>query len=796
MKYDTPARVLDIIWRMRLVEKDRSNNRAILNRHFNGDPPFEPGRAEENGVQINRNFLKGVQVLADARRQWNQAMMSDDKFFTVTVDCGPIHKRDNWGTIITKNLNKELRRTRHMIENVRSTGAGMVLHGIGPSVWSDRYTPVPKIIPLSSLLIPSETELDFDNLPHYAIYREFTPYQLFKMTHGARVDPRWNMEIVDAVLKKVFKETQRAVNTSATEYSLENVEELVKQDGGYWGSDAAPVVPVWDFYFYDEDENGSNVYRRMVLDASLGEGVGEARPVLDNGTSDQFLYNGGKGGELSFAGSIGEVLHCQFGDCSAVAPFKYHSVRSLGWLLWGVTDLENRLECRFTEAVFENMMWFFRSAGENDFNRLRKADFYHMGIIPNGIGFVKNEERFIPNPNLVEQARMTFRQRIAETAASYTHDFDKGSNRTQLTATETMARVNSTNALVQGMMTLAYLYEDHKDREIARRFCIKDSPNASVIRFRSACLREGVPLYALDVERWDVRHNRVIGAGNKTVQMASVQFLQSIRKNLPPESQRKVDHLSIAALDKAGLADDLAPLDEFNPVSNSKHDAELATDRLMRGLQLSQRPDMVYEEYVATWLKDMAMMVERALATNSGSPDFLVGIQNMATHVGQFLQAMSSNDEDKPKIRVYGNALSQIMNHVKGIAQRLAEAQQAQGAGAAGGEAAAQAAKVQGQVELNQIKAENLKQTHAQKAAQAQAAFELEQRREDKRLAVELQRRQAEFEQELQQKIADAELEREQARELMRLDAVKAAQELEHAERAAEQSTKKESTEE
>jgi len=37
----------------------------------------------------------------------------------------------------------------------------------------------------------------------------------------------------------------------------------------------------------------------------------------------------------------------QFADLSAVAPFRYHSVRSLGWLLYAVINLQNRLRCKF-----------------------------------------------------------------------------------------------------------------------------------------------------------------------------------------------------------------------------------------------------------------------------------------------------------------------------------------------------------------------------------------------------------------------------------------------------------------
>jgi hypothetical protein len=38
----------------------------------------------------------------------------------------------------------------------------------------------------------------------------------------------------------------------------------------------------------------------------------------------------------------------------------------------------------------------------------------------------------------------------------------------------------------------------------------------------------------LDIERWEVQPEQIVGGGNKTVQMAAVGFLNQIRKNLPP----------------------------------------------------------------------------------------------------------------------------------------------------------------------------------------------------------------------------------------------------------------------
>jgi len=234
-----------------------------------------------------------------------------------------------------------------------------------------------------------------------------------------------------------------------------------------------------------------------------------------------------------------------------------------------------------------------------------------------------------------------------------------------------------------------------------------------------------------------------MGAGNKTVQMAIVQYLNSIRQNLGPEAQRKVDHDGILIVtDDASMAEDLAPIEGQKPISRSGHDAELATERLMRGLPFTPGPQMIAEEYVLTWLRDMGLIVKQIQAIDGvGTQEEIAGLQNMAKHVAVFLQIMGKSDEEGPKVRQYGDLLGKLMNVVKGFAQRLAEQSQAgNGNGGVDGETQQ---KLAGKMLLDQAKAANTRESHAAKTAQRQAQFELEQQRLDRKTEADIRRENA-----------------------------------------------------
>lgn len=710
---------------MRDAEVIRATNRVLLNDLYNGLPPFTESECEEGGHTVNVNWLEGTNLMWNARRQYENAFTKPANYFSVNVDIGknPI-KRRTWGKIITKHINRVMKRRSAYFQLVRSKFAGVVLHGTGAQLWPDKDRWFPDFVAVEDLLIPTDTECSLENLVYFAIRREYTVGELYRMTHGDQVDPGWNIEVVDKVLKD-----QKNYDTRTNYYtwsdSPEKLAELFKQNLAYFESDAAPSVTMWDFYHLEDDDERKGWYRKMLLDVNGPDT-----------TTSEFVYDSG---DRVFAGDLSRLLHVQFGDGNNKPPFLYHSVRSLGFLLYSVCQMMNRLRSKFTEHVFEQLMMLFRIVDPVDRDRLKKILLYNKGIIPEGMQVVPQNERHQINANIAEMAFSQYKQLMSESSSSYVPDADTGTSREQ-TATEVMAKVNSMNSLISSMLTMAYVQETFAYQEICRRFMRENSSDEECKKTRGRIIAEGVPEEALDVERWEIEPEQVMGGGNKILGIAQAKELMSILPQLPPESQEEVKHMFVEELtDNPKLAEKLVPTDQAPQMTDGMHDAENGFGTLMQGLPVSQKRGVNPIETVQVWLRMLGMKIQMINQSGGvGTQQDVMGLSNVARNIAQRIQLIAQDKKEKEQAKGFSDALGQLMNQVKAMAQRQAQAAQTNGQ-----PDPETIAKIQSDQASDNQKRQSKEMANRQKLAHKQQAFAAEQKRKDREMQADIQREHA-----------------------------------------------------
>lgn len=702
----------EVVWTLKIAEARRGINRARIDSLCNGTPPYTDEEVEEGNINTNVNGLSATKITQDARRQFSTAFLNPDPLFTVDVDVNPKWKKKEWSFKIQSEINRMIKRSMPYMESTRNVFAQLVLHGISPSSWKDKYSWCPTSDAIADVLVPSNTLLDLSNLPFLVRHRKYTGAQLWKMTHGYKVDSGWNIPLAEQAVKWVDEQAKTLMMGSFENdwWSPEKFEERIKENGGLYSIDKIPTVDCWDFIYWNDEGKKSGWRRKIILDSWAGSATGIQQSsskispksgrrfnIKDNAGS-QFLYDSG---DNVYCSKLSETISFQFADCSSVAPFRYHAVRSLGFLIYSVCHLQNRLQCKFNDAVFESLMQYFRVNNMAEAERAIKIDLTDKRALPDGVQFVKPEERWKIDQSIVQMAMTVNRQGMADNSQSFTQDIDFDSGKDE-TATRTMAKVNAGAAMTSSMLMQAYNYRTFQYQEICRRFCIPNSKDPDVRRFRDNILKQGVPEEVLDFNRWDIQPVRVIGSGNKMLQVAMMDKIMAVYYDkLDPSAQRDILRMGMAVTtDDYDLAQRAVPPQKA--VSGSVHDAQVAAGTMLMGLPMDLVQEVNHTEYVEKLLA--AMQTRIAQITNSGgvgTQDDVMGLQNIAgesiqgqklgnngiaSHI-QILEGQIEmpNQEGQPqkdiplqsKIKMYSDALGRMMNEVKAFSQRQQSASQA-----------------------------------------------------------------------------------------------------------------------
>jgi hypothetical protein len=734
---DAPA-VEEAVYQMRLIELERSRNRARINQLFNGWPPFSEDEQRQNQAEgdTNVNFLSGTHINMGARGQYQNALIAPNPLVDVSVDYGKPYQSQQISLTVAKQFNRILKGSLPFAEEERSTFAQLTLHGIGPAVWDNHYRVVPAARGIEDILIPSETLRDCTNLPFFSVFRRYTAGEMQEVLRGPHCDPAWNKPLIRRLIKWVSEQAIGLLGNRWPDWlKPESLGELAKENSGLFWSDNVPTIDTYDFYYYDDDGRRSGWKRRMILDVwgqpGSGGYSGKAPRAddkftnkyanskhIDEGDTRAFMYNSG---DRIYASDISEIVHFQYGDVSAVAPFRYHTVRGLGFLMYALCHLENRFSCRVMDHAFESLLQYFRVANPADEQRVLNIDLINKGVLPDGITMVGQNERWQVQDRFLAQAEGMLRQRMTDNSSSFMQGGGEAAReKPNETATAVMARVNATAQLVGFVLSSAYDYQKFKYTEIARRLCIPDSRDIQAKKFRVRCLRAGVPEKAFDIDRWEVEAVRVSGNGNRMLQIAIAEKLLAVRPLHGPEAQAEI--LRMYDTNVSGDPDLGNRLNPQTPrISDTVKLAQTDTAILMQGLPASAQSGINEAEYIGAMLVSLGTKIKQLQANGSvASGPEIVGLNAVAQAVGQHLKTLSADPSSKPQVKQFSDALGKLANYIKAFAQRLQEQQKA-GSPQLDPETAA---KIQAIVIQAQTKSKLAEKSHAEKTAQRQISFE------------------------------------------------------------------------
>ena len=356
-------------------------------------------------------------------------------------------------------------------------------------------------------------------------------------------------------------------------------------------------------------------------------------------------------------------------------------MRGLAYLLYPVVHLNDRLFCRAMDAFFEACNQLFRSNSEEDRERLQSVTLANMGVVPNGIAMVPAGERYTVNHNLLNAAFGMLRQYVSENSTSFTQDTNDGTAK-EMTATETLARVQQATAMMNSMLSMQYVYRAFQFREIARRFTIKPSKCKDVEDFQKAIAKEGLGPEHLDFETWTIVPEQIIGGGNKTLELAMTKELMAIRPAYPPQAQTEIlRDFTLALTDDADKAVRWVPAQPQPPSSSAIH-ANVVFGTLMDGGEVILPEGINLDEYSQVLMMMLTKQLEMIVQSGAvPSVDKVMGLQQTGRHVGEILGQLGQDPAKQDMIGEAVKMLQQMMVKVAELADAALEQQQSSAGG-------------------------------------------------------------------------------------------------------------------
>lgn len=722
MKITDLSKQREIVWKLKQDDFARATNRAAINHEFNGGSPYTSQEAEENGILTNVQPLMAPRLAHDARRQLDRSRNATGSYFNLSIDYGPVDQQEVLSRAVSRIINKQLREDTCFGELLRGMDANMVLHGRGPVIWDDDMDPIPKCLSIEDIKLPTDTYVDFSNLSHFAVYMPLSAAELMDKVSRKRVNPGWNVKYVKQVIEKLTKDVLESIQQD--DEFPEKLAEDIKQNSGYYASDRVPTAKCWAFFQRIDEKNDSHWEMSIFEDPAISGDEDKVSQDIKK-LGGEFLFKQKTG----FVKDIKHLLHCQYADGSNVPPFKYHTVRGLGYLLYPVMRLFDRYFCRSMDAYFEACNQLFRNVGEEDRERLQHVQLANFSVLPVGVQYVPANERYTVNHNVMNAAFGMLRQLIQENSASFTQDQDSGTAK-EMTATEAMARVQQATALVSSMLAMQSFYRQHFFNEICRRYCIPNNRSPMVKAFRDKARKLGIPDEALDFDLWDVRVDSPIGGGNKTIELAQTGELFAARAAFPPAAQRVIlkDFL-LARKENPQEVEAMMPSEMVAP-SQTQIFATLAIGSLLQGSEIAVPDSVNLDEYAGVLMNLLGARIQQiAESGQTPSAETVLGMQQTIQHIYGIIQQIA---QDPEKTQAMGGAEKALKAMAQQVEAWAGQIQQQSGQAQLTPEA-------QSKIISSRILAENAAQI---KSAQAQQKMAQRQEQHTQKLAqqqVELQ---------------------------------------------------------
>ena len=523
------SRVRDAISARSIVANlfDQSRKRldrwAMIDRMFDGGPPYDPNRLRSAGQagRSNVNTMEAKAILSAATTPYYDLFRSSSTFATIEVDTKEQSRSPEVSRVASQAFHEVLESWSNFHFRMWPMLNDFTRHGRGFQVWSNGPDWRPKWIRHSRVFVKEATEIDLDEIDEICIHQDITVAMLWKKIKnpaGARRQG-WRISVVKDAIRN-------AAPTRDPYDNPINVEDMLR-DNDLWLDSTSKRIRVAHLFI----KEFSGTWTHMIIDR--------------DGATQEFLFRKTKAfdrAEHFIAPFFFEVMNGSFNGASGLGK-DVHSVVSQRDRLWNsVMDgvfLRSGVNLQASDASSLRRLSSVQLGGSMNiwppgFNALNASV---LGDLQGPLAVMKSMDM------MLEQNTGIYRPRIEK---------DQGNPQT---ATETQLRFSQATVLQSSAIDRFYSQLDRYYAEVWRRMVSTQEGRRELLdkiqdeRVTEADLRRPAIVNA----------TRAIGAGSPSSRQQAVFGLSGLAGSFPETGRQAWLNDAIAVT--AGQS----KVDRYNP---------------------------------------------------------------------------------------------------------------------------------------------------------------------------------------------------------------------------------------
>ncbi|MDD8012971.1 MAG: hypothetical protein PHX05_05790 [Acidobacteriota bacterium] len=647
------------------ADAEAARYRTKIQGLIDGNPPYRASDLEANAQKwrSNVNFREAESIIdTNAASIWELDMEVPR---LITVDCGldvdPQRPGINYNDIIAEEYTRAVMDWPDYFYNRMLCTKEMLVTGIGPMFWTDRYDWRPQAAKRASMLVPPNSKAAIGQIELIGIRHSYQAHELYakiadeKATRLA-AEAGWSTDLIREVIIRSAKNSENA-------------------DGRFQGTLIESLQQQLKNNDFAASENYCNPIRVIQLLVKEYSGKVSRHIIYEDEELPGYLYVG-----QDEYDSMQQAL-CLFMWNIGDGYFK--SVKGLGHRIYPHVELSNR----FINSTVDGASMSSSFILEPTTGGAQKVNVMRLGpvtILPSGFRAIQHT--FAPNLTGLIGVRNMLHQILNNNTGVYKKQLE-GPELPERTATEVTTEERKAAKLEKNQISIHYLHLDALHKEMFRRLANPSYPSEApgyeeAKAFRDRCKKRGVPSEALDPKTARVKAMRAIGNGSAVMHDMVTRELVSMAGAMDEIGRRNAMRDRVASLVGQTMVNRYLPEAGRDQIPTSEHSlAMLENNDIMAGQQVVVGVD---QPHAIHWLVHLPKLMEIASAfmQNPGQvnlqmalPAMQIGLQ----HLSQHLQEFARDPSRKGQVQVMEGQikeLAKVFQQMQKIAQ--AQAQQAQ----------------------------------------------------------------------------------------------------------------------